>query len=425
MAALSPRNRTILVAALAVALVCAPLYVAPYDGERATEYRYDATRLPADEALASPGVAAVADCDGESLPRACLLERRVRAAGGTLRTSADGYVSARGARYEFVRLDGDYYRTDERLTGDGTLVLRQGRTDRAEVVQEALPAAAERPAVVARAVETGNATVAGSEPPVRDTLVRHDGGTYRVELVDVDSRDPSRPLTALKLGAVPVGLWLLVYRVRGLATDASRAERALAALGVVVVLAGLVVPPGATPTYRYTASAVSADEVPRYLPNTLDCGDLTVERECALEGRVRANGTVAASVDARYVDADYRYVRFPDGYARPNASVRHGRARLSLNPVPRERVYADAFRDLLAAERPVQRAILADDGVVSAADVHWEGEPTVRLNDRYYRVSRERAHTLGSDEGVRWGLKVGLVALGLALVVGSRRLVVA
>jgi hypothetical protein len=231
-------------------------------------------------------------------------------------------------------------------------------------------------------------------------------------------------VTALKLAAVPVGLWLLVVRVADVDADADRAVRAAVAVGVVLAVAGLVVPPGTDPTYRYTANAVPGDQVHRFLPHTLDCGVLTVERACVLEREVRAKGTVTVRPDARGVDADYRYVRFRGGHAAPNGSVAGGRAQLRLDPVSRERVYEEEFRGLLGVPEPVQRAVLADDGTaVETGETWWEPEHrTVYVNDRYYRVEREPVGTPQSSARLRWAVKLGLVGTGIALLVGAQRL---
>ncbi|MFB6295724.1 MAG: hypothetical protein ABEH66_02660 [Halobacteriales archaeon] len=134
-------------------------------------------------------------------------------------------------------------------------------------------------------------------------------------------------------------------------------------LGLVLVLNPVYLFPGGVPheeaiTYRAEQVETVAD-AHRTLPASaiLDCTGPIVHRECVQAHRIGYGGRlpvdndtrVALEDDEKGLYAGYDYVRFPQGYAEPNASLDGGTLLLSLVPASREQIlsrYAVPFEQL-------------------------------------------------------------------------------
>lgn len=139
----------------------------------------------------------------------------------------------------------------------------------------------------------------------------------------------------------------------------------LFALGLLLVLNPVYLYPGGVPyeeTNTYRAERVDSLEVAIdhggiYPSRVLDCSDGILYRECVLAHQVGYDGTwrvdAGAAVhledDDHGLYADYEYVLFSEGVARPNATVENGSVVLTLEASNETAVmaeYAADFEDL-------------------------------------------------------------------------------
>ncbi len=120
----------------------------------------------------------------------------------------------------------------------------------------------------------------------------------------------------------------------------------LFSLGIVLVLNPVYLFPGGVPgekTYTYRAEQVEThyDFADAVRPSAvLDCSGSIHHRECVLARQVGYGGTLRVNNDTSvHLEDDerglffgYDYVRFDEGYARPNATVQNGTLVLSNEP---------------------------------------------------------------------------------------------
>lgn len=440
MPSIDTRRRALAVVVLGAALLAVPALAAS-PAETYT-YRYSATPVGdaarGIDAFAGRGVL---DCDREAT-RLCAFERRV-VAEGELRFDRPDLVSVDAPAYEFVRIDGQWYRPASWSEGDAVGV-RSEPVERAAVLNATATPVSSLPAVARRAVETGNATVASAEAPIDDVrLVSVDGRYYVLERTAVESR--SDPLESVGVWSVPVGFVLVVYgttRYGVVVSDGEggRGERrvvgdvafgpttryrlgtAVVALGVLALVVGTTLPLAVQPTYRYEATHVESDEASRYFTDTLDCADLGRPRACLFEREVYGaeNRTVAADVEYPG-SADERFVRFDEGYFRRTGTVANGTAEIRLTPVAYERVLVEEAEGIRSVAPPARRTVLEGDSVVSDEETYWDGPELVKVNEDYYRVSRERVPSPFDRSDVRRLGRAAFLAVGLACVVAGRR----
>ncbi|WP_136688889.1 hypothetical protein [Halorhabdus amylolytica] len=137
----------------------------------------------------------------------------------------------------------------------------------------------------------------------------------------------------------------------------------LFALGLVLVVNPVYLFPNGVPreeavTYRAEQIETVEDahnELPVFA--VLDCARTITHRECVQARQVGYDGRLAVDTDTEVVPEDdetglyfgYDYVRFAQGYAKPNASLDDGTLVLSFGPVSRDHVlgtYAFPFDEV-------------------------------------------------------------------------------